>query len=288
VKRWRAPRDLQTVLCFFGALASLVLAVFALTQIARVFQGPQEEWPISFGTFGWGLAALAAVIGAILLVWLGMQYGAMRYELDRNGIYISQPGSRYIIPLDQIMTIAATAQERQAAKPTISFGRGRPEQQLRIETYRYTYRLALSDRDQFSREVQERRQLGVVQSLPEGRIRTRQALYDFWTGTISRRLLLLSLILNLALWGLLTWRFPELPTTVPVRFDPLGGTAGTRAKTYTLLLPTIASATWLGNLLLAIISHARSRLVAELLLLGSLIVQLVLLLAIWFIVTLAR
>jgi len=73
-----------------------------------------------------------------------------------------------------------------------------------------------------------------------------------------------------------------------VRFDPLGGTAGTRAKTYTLLLPAIATGAWLGNLLLALVSYPRSRLVAELLLLGALIVQLVLLLAAWFIVTLAQ
>jgi hypothetical protein len=256
-------------------------------QLARVFQGPMEDWPISFGTFGWGLAAVAGVLGALLLLWLGLQLGSLSYALDRNGIYVTQPGSRYTIPLDQITTILTT-QPRSTAKPTIIFGRGRPEQQLWVETYGYAYRLALSDRERFSREVQERRQLGVVQSQPEGRVRARQALYDFFGGTVVRRLLLLSLILNLGLWSLLTWRFPELPTTVPVRFDPLGGTAGTRAKTYTLLLPTVASATWLGNLLLALLSYSRSRLIAELLLLGSLIVQLVLLLAIWFIVTVAR
>ncbi|HEY0602524.1 MAG TPA: hypothetical protein VGD58_06420 [Herpetosiphonaceae bacterium] len=288
MKRWRAPRDPLSPLCFLGALASLGLVFFAFTQLTAVFQGPLEEWPISFGTFGWALAALAGLVAAIALVWLGIQRGSLSYELDRNGIYISQPGSRYTIPLDQVMAFSAADQPLQTAKPVIVFGRVQPSQQIMIETYHYAYRLAVAERDLFGRELQERRQLGTIQSPPEGLTRTRQTLFDFFAGATTRRLLIIGLLLNLVLWAVLTWRFPTLPATVPVRFDPLGGTAGTRAKTYTLLLPAIATGAWFGNLLLALVSYPRSRLVAELLLLGALIVQLVLLLAAWFIVTLAQ
>lgn len=288
MKRWRAPRDPLALLCCLGALASLGLVFLALTRLTNVFQGPLEEWPISFGTFGWAVAAVTGLVTAIALVWLGILRGSLSYGLDRNGIYISQPGSRYTIPLDQVMSVSAADQTRQPAKPVITFGRAQPAQQLTVETYRYTYHLALTDRDLFSRELQERRQLGVIQSPPEGLTRTRQMLFDFFASATLRRLLLIGLLLNLLLWAVLTWRFPALPATVPVRFDPLGGTAGTRAKTYTLLLPAIATGAWLGNLLLALLSYPRSRLVAELLLLGAVIVQLVLLLATWFIVTLAQ
>ncbi|HEY0738487.1 MAG TPA: hypothetical protein VGD69_26445 [Herpetosiphonaceae bacterium] len=288
MKRWRAPRDPLSPLCFLGALASLVLVFFAFTQLVAVFQGPLEEWPISFGTFGWALAALAGLVVAIALVWLGIQRSSLSYELDRNGIYISQLGSRYTIPLDQVVAFSAADQPRQTSKPVIVFGRAQPSQQIMIETYHYAYRLAVAERDLFSRELQERRQLGTIQSPPEGLTRTRQTLFDFFAGATTRRLLIIGLLLNLVLWAVLTWRFPTLPATVPVRFDPLGGTAGTRAKTYTLLLPAIATGAWFGNLLLALVSYPRSRLVAELLLLGALIVQLVLLLAAWFIVTLAQ
>lgn len=288
MKRWSAPRDPLSPLCFLGALASLSLVFFAFTQLTAVFQGPLEEWPISLGTFGWALAVVAGLVAAIALVWIGVQRGSLSYELDRNGIYISQPGSRYTIPLDQVMAISSADQSRQTAKPLIMFGRAQPSRQITIETYGYTYRLAVAERDLFSRELQERRQLGTIQSPPEGLTRTRQTLFDFFTGATIRRLLILGLLLNLVLWAVLTWRFPTLPATVPVRFDPLGGTAGTRAKAYTLLLPAIATGAWLGNLLLALVSYPRSRLVAELLVLGALIVQLVLLLATWFIVTLAQ
>lgn len=288
MKRWRAPRDPLALLCFFGALASLGLVFFTLTRLTNVFQGPLEEWPITFGTFGWALVAVAAVAAMIALVWLGIERGSLSYELDRNGIYISQPGSRYTIPLDQVMVVINSDQPRSSAKPVIVFGRAQSSQQLTIETYRYAYRLALAERDLFSRELQERRQFGVIQSLPEGLTRTRQTLFDFFASVTTQRLLLIGLLLNLLLWALLTWRFPALPATVPVRFDPLGGTAGTRAKAYTLLLPATATGAWFGNLLLALLSYPRSRLLAELLLLGALIVQLVLLLAVWFIVTLAQ
>lgn len=288
MKRWRAPRDPLALFYFLGAVASLGLVVFALTRLMPVFRGPLEEWPITFSTFGWTLAAVIGVAADITLFWLGSQRSRLSYELDRNGIYIVQPGSHYTIPLDQVMNVSTADQLRQSAKPLIVFGNAQPGQQITIETFGYAYRLAVAERDLFSRELQERRQLGPIQSPPEGLTHNRPTLFNFFAGTTTRRLLVIGLLLNLVLWAVLTWRFPSLPATVPVRFDPLGGTAGTRAKAYTLLLPAIATGAWLGNLLLALVSYPRSRLVAEMLLLGALIVQLVLLLAAWFIVTLAQ
>ncbi|HEX6293214.1 MAG TPA: hypothetical protein VFZ66_28790 [Herpetosiphonaceae bacterium] len=288
MKRWRAPRDLIVFVCLIGAIVGLGLALAAATRVAADLQGPIEEWAVTIRTFGWALAAIVSVIGAGVLVWLAVQYMALVYALDRNAIYIAQPGSRYTIPLDQVVAIAPGEQPQQTTKQTIVFGRGQPRQQLLVETEQYMYRLALAERNHFGRELQERRQLGVVQILPEGQTWTRPALHQFFAAAATRRLLIVGVLLNLALWAFLTWRFPTLPTTVPVRFDPLGGTAGTRAKTSTLLLPVIATGVWLVNLVLGLLEHRRSRLVAELLLLGSVVVQIVLLLAVWFIATVAE
>jgi hypothetical protein len=275
-------------ICFIGAIVGIGLAFAAATRLTSDFQGPLEEWTITIQTFAWGGIAIASLIGASLLLWHAVLRASLGYELDRNGIYVVQRGSRYTIPLNQVIAISPANQVQQSTKPMIVFGRGQPAQQLVVETYYYIYKLALAERNQFAREVQERRQLGAVQEQPEGQIRAGQSLYDFFAAATIQRFLITTLVLNLLLWALLTWRFPELPATVPVRFDPLGGTAGTRAKTYILLLPAIATGAWIGNLVLAVLQHRRSRLVAELLLLGALIVQIVLLLAVWFLITVAQ
>ena len=287
MKRWRAPYDPLVAVFLIGVVIALSSAVFAAIRVAADLQGPFEEWPVTIRTFGWGLSMVADVIAAVVLVRVAIQRGSLSYELDRNGIYIKQLGSLYTIPLDQVMRVVPADQVGQLTKPLISFGRGQSSQLLIVETYRYVYRLALAERNHFGREIQERRQLGVVQTHSEGQTRARQTLFNFFSAAATQRLLAATLLLNLALWALLMWRFPNLPSTVPVRFDPLGGTAGTRAKTYTLLLPAIATGAWLGNLVLAIANYQRSRLLSELLLLGALIVQIVLLLAVWFIITLA-
>lgn len=287
VKRWRAPRDPLVIVCLVGVVIALGFAVFAAMRVAADLQGPFEEWPVTIRTFSWGLSLVADVIAAIVLVRAAIWRGSLSYELDRNGIYVKQAGSSYTIPLDQVMRVVPADQAGQLTKPLITFGRGRASQLLIVETYRYVYRLALAERNYFGREIQERRQLGAVQTHAEGLIRARQQLFDFFTASAIQRLLAATLLLNLALWALLMWRFPNLPSTIPVRFDPLGGTAGTRAKTYTLLLPAIATGAWLGNFVLALVNYQRLRLLSELLLLGALIVQIVLLLAVWFIITLA-
>jgi hypothetical protein len=287
VKRWRAPRNPLVFICLIGAVIALGFTVIAAIRVSADLQGPFEEWPITIRTFSWGLSTVANVVAAVVLARAAIYRGSLSYELDRNGIYIKQLGRSYTIPLDQVIRVVPGDQAGQLTKPLITFGRGRSGQLLIVETYRYVYRLALAERNHFGREIQERRQLGVVQAQSEGLTRARQTLFDFFTAAAIQRLLVATLLLNLLLWALLTWRFPTLPSTVPVRFDPLGGTAGTRAKTYTLLLPAIATAAWLGNLVLALVTHQRSRLLSELLLLGALIVQIVLLLAAWFIITLA-
>lgn len=287
MKRWRAPRDPQTLLGLIGALVLAVGAILGVRQLARQLRGPLDAWPITLTSFGIALGVLAALLGAALLVWRALRRASLAYELDRNAIYVRRWGSRYIIPLHQISRVAV-ADAASAADPALRFGRGGLAQTLLISTNAGQYRLALQQRDLFLRELQERQQLGVVQPQSEGWSWTRPALHMFVTAATVRRLLAAIVLLNLAAWALLTWRYPLLPETIPVRFDPVGGTAGTRARVSTLLLPGLATLIWLGNLVLAALIYRRARLAGELLLLGALLVQAGILIAIWFIITIAR
>ncbi|PLS82244.1 MAG: hypothetical protein CYG59_04645, partial [Chloroflexi bacterium] len=119
----------------------------------------------------------------------------------------------------------------------------------------------------------------------EGLQRTESRWLAFTSSATARWLTLLVLALNLGLWALLAWYYPHLPETIPVRFDPIGGTAGTRSRSYTLLFPAVGMAVSWTNFALAVGGSRRTRLAGELLLVGALLVQLVLLAAIWFVVT---
>ncbi len=287
MKGWRAPYRFQITLYVVAAMALLGLAGAGVVQLLPFVRLPVDEWPISLSLLGlvWGIVLAIGVAGQLL--GRARQQASLRYQLDRNAITVYQRGWRYTIPLDQITAVHAQGQplHAAAAKPLVRFGRARAAQTLILETPTKQYQLALRSRDQFAHELQARRQLGVVQRQFEGLQRTESRWLAFTSSATARWLTLLVLALNLGLWALLAWYYPHLPETIPVRFDPIGGTAGTRSRSYTLLFPAVGMAVSWTNFALAVGGSRRTRLAGELLLVGALLVQLVLLAAIWFVVT---
>ena len=284
MKRWRAPRDPRTLLGLLGALILGGAAVLGMQRLAQMMRGPLETWPITLANFGLALGVLGGMLGVLLLLQYALRVASLVFELDRNAIYVHRRDGRYTIPLHQI-TGVTIPQTGSVNAPGLRFGRGRLAQTLLISTHQAQYRLAIQERDLFARELHDRRQFGIVQAQSEGWTWRRPVLRAFWKATAVRRLLVGILVLNVAAWTLLTWRYALLPETIPVRFDPVGGTAGTRPRTYTLLLPGMATLMGLINGVLAAIIDRRSRLASELLLLGALVLQIILLVAISFIST---
>jgi hypothetical protein len=287
VKVWRAPYTFQTTLYLVAAAILLALAGGGIVQVWPFVRVPLEEWPVSLRSFALVCSIVLAIATAVLLLSRARRQARLRYQLDRNAVTVLQSAWRYTIPLDQILAVHQNRipQPSAAAKPVLRFGRGGAAQTLVLETQGTWYQLALRQRDQFAHELQERRQLGVVQRQFEGLQRTENLWLAFTSSATARWLTLLVLALNLGLWSLLTWHYPSLPETIPVRFDPLGGTAGTRARTYTLLFPTAGMIIGSINMGLAVLSSRRTRLAGELLLVGAFLVQLILLAATWFVVT---
>lgn len=286
MKRWRAPRTLQTFVLLALAVLLLAGAGASALQIAPLVRGPVDGWPFGLPMLGFALGTLLLALGAALAVLAVVRRLTLSYTLDRNAIAVVQRGWHYLIPLDHVVAVApAAALDAGAApKPLRRFGRGPAAQTVVVETNAVRYQLGVRERDQFVGELEDRRRLGVVQPQREGLVRTATLVPAFLGSPAVRRLLVAAALLNLATWLLLAWRYQLLPDTVPVRFDPIGGTAGTRARSYTLLLPAAATLLALVNAAGALAVIRRSRLAAELLLLGALLVQLVLLTAIWFLV----
>ncbi len=288
-KRWRAPFDRRAVIDAILALFALGVATWCAITLIGALEGAPEDWPIAFDLFLRLAGAIAGMGAAFWLASRALRGFSLVYELDRNAIVVRQRGLSYTIPLDRIEDVTPVEQRLPAlARAKYQFGRGRAEDTLLIDTTSGRYRLALAERDAFLRELEQRRRMGVTRALPEGSTHARPAAVAFWNAPSIRRLLLLNLVLLLAIWTLLTARYPRLPDTIPVRFDPIGGTAGIRPRIYTLLLPLIGAAMTLSNVVLARLSFRRSQLAAELLLAGAVIVQILLLIAVWFIVAVAE
>lgn len=289
VKQWRAPRDPNVILLLVAALILLGLVLVGTIQLRSYLRGGIDNWPINLSVFALVLALVIGCLGAIFCLDRARRRAALTYTLDRNMITVFQPGSRYMIPLDQIVSVGPDERTDVAsAVPEVNFGHGRPAQRLIVQTHQRRYRLVLLERDQFAHELQERRQLGIVQRQQEGRTRERPVLFAFVSSATVQRFVLATLLLNIAVWSLLTWRYPTLPDTVPIRFDPLGGTAGTRGRASTLVLPLVATAIGLLDTMLAALGYRRTRLGSELLLFGGLIIQIIALAAVWFIVSAAQ
>ena len=284
MKQWRTPQTFRTFFYPLLAVLLLGLAAFSALQIAPLVRGPVEQWPFGPRMLSFALGTLLLVLGAALALWVAVRERTLSYGVDRNAVMVVQRGWRYLIPLDRVVAVA-TCEVGTADKPLRRFGRGSALQRVLVETNAVRYLLAMRDRDQFVQELESRRRLGVVQPQREGLYRTARFWPLFIGSAAIRRMLVLLVALNLGAWLLLAWRYQLLPETVPVRFDPIGGTAGTRARAYTLLLPAAASGVALLNALAALALVRRSRLAAELLMLGAVLVQLGLLAGTWFIVS---
>jgi hypothetical protein len=289
VKRWDAPRNPRVLAWLLIAALLVGGALGGLVNLRDDLRGPIDNWAITLPVFGVVLAVLAAFGSALVLVLRALRHASLGYALDRNAIYVLHRNSRYIIPLNAVTGMwPADRETPPTTLSVIAFGAGNAATRVIVDTQHARYCLAVRDRDPFVRELEDRLRLGVVQPQPEGLVRRRPTLAAFLTAPSVQALTLLTLLLNLVIWGLLASRYTALPETVPVRFDPIGGTAGTRARSYTLLLPAAATIMALFNGLLALANHRRTRLGSELLLLGALVTQIVLLVAVGFLVRVAQ
>lgn len=287
MKRWQAPRDPRVPGFVIIAMLLLIGVGVGVWQATRVLRQPIDTWPISLASFGIVLALLLGLAAAVALLLRAAYHASLEYQLDRNGLYVVHSGSRYTIPLDRMVTIERAEQIDRADRAALSFGRGALATSLVIVTQLRSYRLAAVERDALLQAIVERRRLGIIQPQREGVTYANQHLSDFYGRGSVQYLLAAAVALNLVLWAVLAWRYAVLPDTLPIRFDPLGGTAGTRARSFTLLLPLGSSGVVIGNTLLALLAARRSWLSADLLLFGAVLIQILVLVALGFIVTIA-
>ncbi len=271
MNEWRQPLNSRVLMLALGTLGAWCGAA-ALLAVALVRVLPAAPaTAANLGLLALGLLALvlagAGVSGLARLVRLS----TLRYRVDRDAVLAVWRGGRCVIPLHHL---AGVGEDRRL--PEVRLGMGGRTQIVVLQTGRARYMLAVADIEVFTREVGARIALGVVRPQPEGLFWTHATARAFTRDRFVRGAGLAVLLLIAGLSAVAAWRFERLPPTVVVRYDPLGGAAGTRERGYVLALLAVGAAAALGNFVLAALLYGRSVVASQMLVLGALLLQLLL------------
>ncbi len=287
---WRPVRSPGSVIAFLVAALSLILAAW-LGRLAIA--------PISGLTF-WLLMAILFLcsIGVLFFYW-GVALLTLRYTFDRNGLVLHWGGNRQVIPMNRVTAVRLWAkgesiherglrwpgchrgQGRSAELGTVEFyaTAGRPAQVL-ICTEGRTYVLSPRHPEDFIREVEVRRRLGITRQLAQERIPWWPFRWSIWSDRPLLSILAAALFLNLALLAFLCYRFPILDPQGPIHFTQILEAGSVRiipdyiAQSQDLFrLPAFGLLLLGGNFFLGLLLHRRERALALLLAVIALAVQ---------------
>lgn len=252
--------------------------------------------PVTLFTFGLAmLIVLSLPLLALLGYWL---YGffRLRYLLDRNGLTIVWAATRRIIPMRHITQVVwgerveEEMEIRGGSWPGCYVGYGdlsgigetffcatRPLlDQLLLVTPTRAYAISPDDLNSFLADLELRHLLGPLKSLTEETCRARWMTLPVWTDRAAHLFLALGAVVNAALFAYVCWRYPTLPSLLPLHFDALGhpDRIGLRAEVFSL--PAIGLVTLVANSALGLFLHERERLAATLLFAAALVAQILL------------
>jgi len=269
-------------------LALLALDAWFTVQVARR--------PLDGVSF---LMALAVLLSLPLLAYIAYRtYGAftLEYWVDRDGVTIIWGPTRHLIPMGDIIRIvrgdadgsrrwwhwpAPWVSQRKSGRFGIvrSFATQPPAAHLLLVTEAGAYSVTPAQPERFLAALQARHLLGRARVRRPLTIRPPLRDYPLWRDRLGLGLLGAGFLLNLALFGLLSWRFPTLPADLPLHFDAAGqpDRIGTRSALF--ILPTLGLLAWLTNTAWGIWQYRRQRLASYLLWGGAAAVQVLALVA---------
>jgi hypothetical protein len=235
---------------------------------------------VSFFAFFIGLVVLLSVPVLVFLVYQTMTCLTLRYRLDRNGLFIRWVGAQQSVPIRDIQRIASGSQlggtivrrhgirwpghERgEGLVPSIGrthfLATQSLKDQLVIVTPGLAFGISPHDPEGFLQAFEARRELGPNRLLERHSRHSRWFIWPLWTDRTAWALLGIAVIINLALFGYLSARFPSLDLQVPLHFDNQGlaDRIGTKIELFTL--PVIGLIILGTNLILGLALYKRER-----------------------------
>lgn len=272
---------------WIALLVTLGLAALAGLAVRIIFTRPVDG--LSFLLVLWVLASLAV---ASYLGNRTFNAFTLEYWVTRDGVTLVWGFSQQIVPMAHIRRIQWGAQpvglhrqrpwhwpygERRrlwgADVGVVNSYATRPlSEQLILVTDQESYGLSPAEPQKFLAALQARHGLGVARPLALELRRPPLWTWALWRDRSAQMLIAVGLILLLAMFGVLAFRYPGLPTAVPLHFDVRGVPDRIAAKSGLFALPVIGLLTWLVNLAIGIVLYRRAQREAAYLLWGGAVV----------------
>ena len=274
-----------------------ILFIIGLIVLDFLFVGMLLSQPIGPLTFCLVVLVLASIP---LLGMIGYElFGLARsgYEIDRNSLTIQWGAIRQIVPTESIQRILlGTELEGGASRfrgwrwPGLMSGHGElPDvgftlfyassslkNQLVIVTPTLSYAISPADTAGFIESIKARYELGPTQALAQ---RTEHpAFFDWplWHDRLAYGLVIAGAALCLALFGLVTFRYPDLPELLPMHYNINGLVDRTAPTSQAFILPLIGAFAVIVNAALGGVFYRREQMASYVLWGGAILVQVLL------------
>jgi hypothetical protein len=282
-----------------GIAIVLVICLVDVALIWRVTRGPHNGI-----TFLCGFFVLGSLVAIVLVAYRVYDLTQLRYEFDRNRLLIVRAGTRHIIPLESIerMVDARSAGLGARLKSirwpgcyiglgsvdeiglTLFFGVTPPRDQLIVITSALAYGISVPDLDAFRQVFSACRQLGVSAEVRHESVQAPYLHWPIWRDRVAQVLVGAGILLSVLLFAVLLFRYPGLPNRLPMHYDAAGQVDRIAPRSEAFDLPVISLIAWATNGVLGMLFYRRQRMFSYLAWSGTLIVQVLFLMALWDIV----
>ena len=291
------------VLVGIGIVIGIVAIDVAL--LWRVIHGP-----INGLTFVCAFLALLTVAPLAAIVYRIYDLLHLRYEFDRNRLVITMAVVKQIVPmrsiqrvlLDSTRVASDTGLEtriRGLVWPgcyvgqgdvenvglTLFYGVTPPRDQLIVVTPALAYGISVPDVPEFEKVFGACQALGPQTEVHQQSIRAALVDWPIWHDRIAQGLLLGGVLLCVLLFAILLFRYPHLPNVLPMHYDATGRVDRIAPRSEAFDLPIIGLIAWATNLVLGILFYRWQRMLSYLAWSGTLVVLVLILIALWNIVT---
>ncbi len=249
--------------------------------------------PLSILTFLLGLGALGALGVALVLGYWLWNFIHASYELDRNALVIHWGNYEQQIPLGEVRQVLRGSEledlrfsgvvrwpgycvgwgESPATGPIHFYASRSLDEQILVVLEERAYALSPADPEAFLEALEERREMGPTQALEFNTRRPNFYAWELWRDPWALLPLSISLLLLILAVGLLTLRYPTLPSQIVLQFDTQGQPLLTAQRSRIFYLALVGAVFLLVNGIVGVLLYRRWRIVSYFLWIGLVILQ---------------
>lgn len=279
--------DPQTGLRVGAALiASFLLVIGGL--LASAMAHPLNVW-----TFVASLGVIFCLVAVgMLIYWIG---GLVRstYVVDRNQLIIAWGPNEQVIPTAQIEQVFLGSElegrvrfrgirwpgywmgygEIEGLGPVLFYATQPPRSQVFVVTEGLVYGISPEEQEGFVHTLRSRLQMGPTQIVEPASRGPVFLQWRFWRDRLAQGMLLGGMLAVVALFGLLSVRYPSLPRLLPLHFDAEGNPDRLGPQAQIFFIPFIGLLVMAVNGGVGGALYRREPLFAYLLWIGALLVQ---------------